>query len=112
MDPLQGTVLSKVYTVEAETQKIDYVTDYFWQNDGIGQAEHKSITENVENVKKTKLFHDFIVNANRKEFGCFLSAIQKFRKDTSHYKRYGKAFITGILEDFLLKQRIFPVDIF
>ena len=94
LDPINGTISSKVYTVEGETQRIDDITKFIWQNNGIEEAEYKSIAEKEENMEKAKSFYNFILKSERKNFELLLRALQKFTKNSKCYKKYGKLIST------------------
>lgn len=96
LDPINGTISSKVYTVEGETKSIDDITKYIRQNHGIEETEYISITEKEENMEKAKLFYNFILKSERKGFEFLLRAIQDFAKNSNSYKKYGKLFISTV----------------
>ena len=96
LDPINGIISSKLYTFEGETQRIDDITKYIWQNHGIEEAEYKSIAEKEKNMEKAKLFYNFLLKSERKGFEFLLRAIQKFTNNSNCYKRYRKLFISSI----------------
>ena len=81
MDPLRDTVLSKVYVVEGKTRHIDDITEDIWESRGMEQTDYQSITNENDNIKKAKLFYDFILKSDKKGFEFLLRAIQKSKKN-------------------------------
>lgn len=90
MDPLKGSVLSKIYTVEGKTGNIDGIMETIWRNKGIESDKYQSIKQEDENIEKSKKFYfNYILNCKRQGFELLLRAIQESQKDNNS-SNYGK----------------------
>ena len=92
MNPFKGVIESKV-TIEGEMKEIDDIMRYFLQNAAIEQTEYEKIMEEEEFIQKSKLFYNFLSKSERKGYSVLLDALQKFKRGSNCYKRYGKSFI-------------------
>ena len=99
MNPSKGAIESKIYTVEGGIKKIDDITEYFLQNDGIENTEYKAIIEEKEFIQKTRFFYNFISKFERKDYNVLWDALQKFKKESNYFNRYGKSCIIEFFRD-------------
>lgn len=101
MDPLKGSVLSKIYTVEGKAGNIDGIMEAIWKKKGIESDKYQSIKTEGENIEKSKKFYfNYILKCTRQGFELLLQAIQESQKDNNNCANYGR-FLYLYYEFFL-----------